>query len=63
MTIKVTQPWPPADSTAGAPAPHVEHLLAPNPSSWTYEGTNSYVIGHGGSSSIPACPTPTTCRR
>ena len=52
MTIKVTQPWPPADSTAGAPAPHVEHLLAPNPSSWTYEGTNSYVIGHGGSSLI-----------
>ncbi len=52
MTIKVTQPWPPADSAAGAPAPHVEHLLAPNPSSWTYEGTNSYVIGHGGSSLI-----------
>lgn len=50
MTSKVLGSWPPEHGAVQAVAPHVEHLLAPNPSSWTYEGTNSYVIAHGGAS-------------
>lgn len=50
MTIAVTLPWPPEPDYACSVAPAVEHLLAPNASSWTYEGTNSYVIAHGRSS-------------
>ncbi|NNC12065.1 MBL fold metallo-hydrolase [Planctomonas sp. JC2975] len=50
MTIAVTQPWPPEPDSARGVAPAVEHLLAPNASSWTYEGTNSYVIANGGAS-------------
>lgn len=50
MTTAVTQPWPPEPDSALVVAPAVEHLLAPNASSWTYEGTNSYVIAHGRSS-------------
>jgi glyoxylase-like metal-dependent hydrolase (beta-lactamase superfamily II) len=50
MTIAVTQPWPPEPDSARRVAPAVEHVLAPNASSWTYEGTNSYVIEHGGGS-------------
>lgn len=52
MTTPVTQAWPPDPDAARVVAPAVEHLLAPNASSWTYEGTNSYVIGHGGAALI-----------
>ena len=50
MTIAATQPWPPEPDSVRTVADAVEHVLAPNASSWTYEGTNSYVIAHGGSS-------------
>lgn len=52
MTIPLTQPWPPGPDAVNAVAPAIDHLLAPNASSWTYEGTNSYVIGHGAESVI-----------
>lgn len=34
----------------GAVAPGVHCVLAPNPSAWTLEGTNTWVIGHSESS-------------
>lgn len=52
MTIAVTQEWPPEPDVARTVAPAVEHLLAPNASSWTYDGTNSYVIANGGASLV-----------
>ena len=41
--------WPPPPSVATRVSPQVRHLLAPNASSWTYEGTNSWIIGADGS--------------
>ncbi|MCL2516212.1 MAG: MBL fold metallo-hydrolase [Microbacteriaceae bacterium] len=49
--------WPPPPSTPVPLTPHVIHLLAPNANSWTYEGTNSWVIrGAAGGSSVVVDP-------
>jgi glyoxylase-like metal-dependent hydrolase (beta-lactamase superfamily II) len=45
MTADALPSWPPEPDIAREVAPGVVHLLAPNASSWTYEGTNSYVLG------------------
>ena len=45
MTADALRAWPPEPDVCQSVAPGVEHLLAPNASSWTYEGTNSYVLG------------------
>lgn len=37
--------WPPQPSLERQVSAHITHLLAPNPHMWTWEGTNSYVIG------------------
>lgn len=60
MTNMVSRSWPPEHGAVRTVAAHVEHLLAPNPSSWTYEGTNSYSIAHGGASLLvdPAVTDP-----
>lgn len=50
MTFAVPATWPPAPGTEYPLSPAVSLVLAPNASSWTYEGTNSYVISFGGSS-------------
>lgn len=43
------RPWPPATTSTPAQATDsVVHLLAPNATSWTYEGTNTWIIGHPG---------------
>lgn len=52
MTAAETQHWPPAPDVSRPVAPDVRHLLAPNASSWTYEGTNSYVVARGDSTII-----------
>lgn len=49
--------WPPAPSVVTACTPSVTHLLSPNASPWTYEGTNSWVIAPaGGSASVIVDP-------
>lgn len=50
MTFAVPSSWPPAPGTEYPLSPSVALVLAPNASSWTYEGTNSYVVSHGNSS-------------
>jgi len=37
--------WPPAASVAHRVAATAWHLLAPNASPWTYEGTNTWLLG------------------
>ena len=49
-----------------ASADGITRVLAPNPSPWTGEGTNSYVVaGDGGRCVVidPARPTPAHLRR
>jgi glyoxylase-like metal-dependent hydrolase (beta-lactamase superfamily II) len=57
MTAAGLPSWPPEPDISREVAPGVLHLLAPNASSWTYEGTNSYVLASGASSVIvdPGC--------
>lgn len=50
MTADAVSAWPPAPDAPRLMTPDITHLLAPNASSWTYEGTNSYVIARGGES-------------
>ena len=45
MTADALLSWPPEPDVGREVAPGIVHLLAPNASSWTYEGTNSYVLG------------------
>lgn len=40
--------WPPHASTPVRVAETAWHLLAPNGSAWTYEGTNSWLLGRPG---------------
>ncbi|GAA4168578.1 MBL fold metallo-hydrolase [Gryllotalpicola koreensis] len=60
MTADVLSFWPPKPDVSRAVAPGIRHLLAPNASSWTYEGTNSYVIASGDSAVLidPGCEVP-----
>ncbi|WP_344791998.1 MBL fold metallo-hydrolase [Gryllotalpicola daejeonensis] len=55
MTADASAGWPPAPDTPQLVAPGVLHLLAPNASSWTYEGTNSYVL-FGGDAAVIVDP-------
>lgn len=42
--------WPPAPSRPTVATRTAIHLLAPNANEWTYEGTNTWVLG------LPGCP-------
>lgn len=44
-----TSVWPPPASVAAPVADAAWHLLAPNASAWTYEGTNTWLLGRSGS--------------
>jgi len=57
MTAETAPSWPPQPDVPQIVAPGIRHLLAPNASSWTYEGTNSYVIADGDSAILvdPGC--------
>jgi hypothetical protein len=57
MTAESSPSWPPEPDRPRELAPGVLHLLAPNASSWTYEGTNSYVLSDGDAAVIvdPGC--------
>lgn len=47
----------PLDGPDGAGTEHVTNLLAPNPSPWTLDGTNTWVIG-GGETVLVVDPGP-----
>lgn len=61
MTAESSPSWPPEPDRPRELAPGVLHLLAPNASSWTYEGTNSYVLSDGDAAVIvdPGCEDTT----
>ena len=44
--------------TGGVIAPDINCVLAPNPSPWTLEGTNTYVIGEVGGRQVVVDPGP-----
>lgn len=46
MTINTT--WPPPVASPLQLSPRVVHLLAPNAGPWTYEGTNTWIVGEPG---------------
>jgi len=50
---EVVQPW-----TGGVIAADVQCVLAPNPSPWTLEGTNTYLIGEVGGRQVVVDPGP-----
>lgn len=52
MTEEVPQHWPPRPDEVQEIAPSVQRILAPNASSMTFEGTNSYVVAGGGGSLV-----------
>jgi glyoxylase-like metal-dependent hydrolase (beta-lactamase superfamily II) len=57
VTAEPAPSWPPEPDQPRAVAPGIRHLLAPNASSWTYEGTNSYVLAGGDATVLvdPGC--------